>query len=276
MADIPATEFEGAAMDLGLNGRVALVAAASRGLGKAVATVLAEEGARVAIFSRHQEAIDAAAADVRRATGAEVLPLAADVNRSEDLERVVRATVDRFGRLDILVNNAGGPPPGTFATLSDEQWQQAVNLTLMSVIRLTRLALPHLRTQGGGRIINLTSSSTREPIANLMLSNAIRSAVAGWAKTLATELAPENILVNCVAPGRIATERLQELDGANAQRQGRPVEEVRRANEAAIPLGRYGRPEEFAAAVAFLAGDRASYITGTTLYVDGGKLASVL
>jgi 3-oxoacyl-[acyl-carrier protein] reductase len=263
-------------MDLGLNGRVALVAAASRGLGRAVATVLAEEGARVAIFSRRQEAIDAAAVDVRRSSGAEVLPLAADVNQPADLERVVRATVERFGRLDILVNNAGGPPPGTFDTLSDEQWQQAVNLTLMSVIRLTRLALPHLRTQGGGRIINLTSSSTREPIANLMLSNAIRSAVAGWAKTLATELAPENILVNCVAPGRIATERLQELDDANAKRLGRPVEEVRRANEAAIPLGRYGRPEEFAAAVAFLAGDRASYITGTTLYVDGGKLASVL
>src|SRR5205823_5997919 len=236
-------------MDLGLNGRVALVAAASRGLGKAVATALAEEGARVAMFSRRQEAIDAAAAEVKRRTGAEVLPLAADVNRPEELERVVRATVDRFGRLDILINNAGGPPPGTFDTLSEEQWQQAVNLTLLSAVRLTRLALPHLRTQGGGRIINLTSISTREPVPNLMLSNAIRSAVAGWAKTLATELAPENILVNCVAPGRIDTERLQELDGANAQRQCRPIEEIRRANEGAIPLGRYGRPEEFAAAV---------------------------
>jgi 3-oxoacyl-[acyl-carrier protein] reductase len=263
-------------MDLGLNGRVALVAAASRGLGQAVAVALAEEGARVAMFSRRQEAIEAAAAEVRRRTGAELLPLAADVNNPQDLEQVVRATVEQFGRLDILVNNAGGPPPGTFDTLSEEQWQQAVNLTLMSAVRLTRLALPHLRTQGGGRIINLTSSSVREPIANLMLSNAIRSAVAGWAKTLATELAPENILVNCVAPGRIDTERLQELDAANAQRQGRPAEEIRRANETAIPLGRYGQPEEFAAAVAFLASERASYITGTTLYVDGGKLASVL
>jgi 3-oxoacyl-[acyl-carrier protein] reductase len=263
-------------MDLGLNGRVALVAAASRGLGKAVATALAEEGARVAMFARRQEAIEAAAAEVRRRSGAEVLPLEADVNRPEDLERVVKATVDRFGRLDILINNAGGPPPGTFDTLTEEQWQQAVNLTLMSAVRLTRLALPHLRTQGGGRIINLTSSSTREPVPNLMLSNAIRSAVAGWAKTLATELAPENILVNCVAPGRIETERLQELDGANAQRQGRPVEEIRRANEVANPLGRYGKPEEFAAAVAFLASDRASYITGITLYVDGGKLGCVV
>src|SRR5438445_3486407 len=235
-------------MDLGLNGRVSLVAAASRGLGKAVATALAEEGARVAIFSRDRDAIEAAAAEVRRRTGAEVLPLSADVNRPEELEQVVRATVERFGRLDIVVNNAGGPPPGTFDTVSEEQWQQAVNLTLMSAVRLTRLALPHLRVQGGGRIINLTSTSTREPIPNLLLSNAIRSAVAGWAKTLAIELAPENILVNCVAPGRIETERLQELDGANAQRQGRPAEEIRRANEVAIPLGRYGRPEEFAAA----------------------------
>src|SRR3954452_19508337 len=210
-----------ARMDLGLNGRVALIAAASRGLGKAVALTLAEEGTRVAIFSRRPEAIEAAAAQIRSRTGGEILPLAADVNRPEDLERVVRATVERFGRLDILVNNAGGPPPGTFENLTEEQWQQAVNLTLMSAVRLTRLALPHLRTQGGGRIINLTSSSTREPIQNLLLSNAIRSAVAGWAKTLATELAADNILVNCVAPGRIETERLQELDGANAQRQGR-------------------------------------------------------
>jgi 3-oxoacyl-[acyl-carrier protein] reductase len=263
-------------MDLGLNGRVALVAAASRGLGKAVAHALSEEGARVAIFSRRQEAIEQAAADIRARTGGEILPLAADVNDPAQLERVVRATVDRFGRLDILVNNAGGPPPGTFDSLAEEQWQQAINLTLMSAVRLTRLALPHLRMQGGGRIINLTSSSTREPISNLLLSNAIRAAVAGWSKTLATELAPENILVNCVAPGRIDTERLKELDSANAQRQGRPMEEVRRDNEVAIPLGRYGQPEEFAAAVAFLASDRASYITGITLYVDGGKLASVV
>src|SRR5690349_4126855 len=212
-------------MDLGLEGRVALVAAASRGLGKAVALALADEGARVAIFSRQAEAIEAAAAEVRSRTGAQVLPLAADVNRPEDLEQVVRATIERFGRLDILVNNAGGPPPGTFDRLSEEQWHQAVNLTLMSAVRLTRLALPHLRTQGGGRIINLTSSSTREPIPNLLLSNAIRAAVAGWAKTLATELAPENILVNCVAPGRIDTERLQELDSANAQRLGQPLQD---------------------------------------------------
>jgi 3-oxoacyl-[acyl-carrier protein] reductase len=263
-------------MDLGLNGRVALVAAASRGLGKAVAMALAEEGARVAIFSRRLEAIEAAAAEIRSRSGVEILPLAADVNRPEDLEQVVDAAVERFGRLDILVNNAGGPPPGTFDSLDEEQWQHAVNLTLLSAVRLTRLALPYLRMQGGGRIINLTSISTREPIPNLLLSNAIRAAVAGWSKTLAAELAPENILVNCVAPGRIDTERVMELDEVNAERQGRPVDEVRRSNEAAIPLGRYGRPEEFAAAVAFLTSERASYITGITLYVDGGKLASVV
>jgi 3-oxoacyl-[acyl-carrier protein] reductase len=263
-------------MDLGLGGKGALVAAASRGLGRAVATALSEEGARVAIFSRDLDAVRRAAREIGERTGNELLPLVGDVTDPGDLERVVNLAAAEFGGIDILVNNAGGPPPGTFDTLSEDQWETAVRLTLMSAVRLTRLVLPHMRKAGGGRILNLTSTSTREPIPNLLLSNAIRSAVAGWSDTLATELAPEKILVNCVAPGRIDTERLKELDAANAARQGRTPEEVRAANQAAVPLGRYGTPEEFGAVVAFLASERASYLTGTTIVVDGGKMASVL
>ena len=254
-------------MDLGLNGRVALVAAASRGLGKAVATALAEEGARVAMFARRQEAIEAAAAEVRRRSGAEVLPLEADVNRPEDLERVVKATVDRFGRLDVLINNAGGPPPGTFDTLTEEQWQQAVNLTLMSAVRLTRLALPHLRTQGGGRIINLTSSSTREPIPNLMLSNAHRISMINAFKTIARQVAADGVTLNTVLPGRIDTDRLIELLGSHEAAQALAAEEV--------PAGRLGTVEEFAAIAVLLCSARAGYVTGETVAVDGGLLRSV-
>ena len=263
-------------MDLGLTGKVAVVAAASRGLGKAVAAALASEGAKVSIFSRSETAIRAAAEDIRRTTGGDVLALQADVTNPNDLERVVSETVKRFGRIDILVNNAGGPPPGRFETLTEQDWYRAVDLTLMSAVRLTRLALPHLRAAGGGRIINLTSIAVREPVRNLMLSNAIRAAVAGWSKTLAQELAPHNILVNCVAPGRIDTERVRELDQANATARGITYEEARAEQERAIPLGRYGTPEEFASVVAFLASNKASYITGTTIYVDGGSLACVL
>lgn len=263
-------------MDLGLTGKAAIVAAASRGLGRAVAAALAGEGAKVSIFSRSETAIRAAAEDIRSATGAEVLALQADVTNPNDLKRVVSETVERFGRLDILVNNAGGPPPGRFDTLTEQDWYRAVDLTLMSAVRLTKLALPHLRAAGGGRIINLTSIAVREPVRNLMLSNAIRAAVAGWSKTLAQELAADNILVNCVAPGRIDTERVRELDQANAAARGITYEEARAEQERAIPLGRYGTPEEFASVVAFLASDKASYITGTTIYVDGGSLACVL
>ncbi|MGQ9698177.1 MAG: SDR family oxidoreductase [Armatimonadota bacterium] len=266
----------GRTMELGLRGRTAIVSAASRGLGRAVALALAREGANISMFSRNADAIRRAGDAVRTETEAEVIAMAADVTRANDLERVVRDTVARFGRVDILVNNAGGPPVGTFDTLSEEQWTAAVKLTLMSAVRLTRLVVPHMRAAGWGRIINMTRVAAREPVSNLMLSNSLRAAVVGWSKTLANELARDGILVNCVAPGRIDTERVRALDAVSAQTEGISAEEVRARQERTIPLGRYGTPEEFAAGVVFLASAAASYITGTTLYVDGGLLRATV
>ncbi|MHB1134348.1 MAG: SDR family oxidoreductase [Chloroflexota bacterium] len=258
-------------MDLGLRDKVAIVTAASQGMGKAVALGLAREGAKVAICSRRQEAISAAGEEIERATGSEVLALAADVTRPEDIERVVASTMQRFGRLDVLVTNAGGPPAGKFDDFADDAaWQAAFNLTLMSVVRLVRAAVPHMRAQGGGRIINIQSLSVKQPIDSLILSNAVRPGVIGLAKTLSFELAGDNILVNNVCPGRIATARVTENDQARAQREGRSLEEVTKQQQATVPLGRYGQPEEFANMVVFLASERASYITGATIQVDGG------
>ena len=261
-------------MDLGLGDKVALVAAASRGIGKAVALGLAREGACVAMFSRDRDAIEAAGREVADQTGADVLALAADVTRVEELERVVDDVLHRWGRIDVLFNNAGGPPPGTFRDADDAAWQRAFELNLLSTIRLSRLTIPSMRERRWGRIVNLTSTSVRQPIDNLILSNAIRSGVVAMAKTLSNELAPDGITVNTVAPGRIETDRLRQVDDATARANGVSVEETRRASEAQIPVGRYGRPEELAAAVVFLASEQASYITGQILAVDGGLIKS--
>jgi 3-oxoacyl-[acyl-carrier protein] reductase len=224
------------------------------------------------MFSRDQAAIDTAADDVRTAAaaGASVQGLKADVTSEADLEQVVAAAVDRYGGVDVLFNNAGGPKPGMFDSITDEDWYRAVDLNLMSAIRLTRLCLPHMRRKHWGRVIIGTSSSVKQPIATLMLSNAVRSATTAWAKTLSDQVGADGITVNCLAPGRINTERIRQIDADIAERISRPIEEVTRESRASIPLRRYGEPSEFGAAAAFLASEQAGYITGVTLLVDGG------
>lgn len=262
-------------MDLGLTGRCALVCGASQGLGRASAMALAAEGAAVAMCGRRPEPLRQAASEIRERTGATVLAIPADVSRASDVTRLVDETVTGLGGLDVLVTNAGGPRSAPFEQLTDDDWLAAIDTLLMSVVRLTRAAAPHMRARGGGRIINVTSVSVKQPIDDLALSNSIRGAVTGLARTLANELARDNILVTCVAPGYTATDRVIELWNAAAAREGTAAEAVRKRTEDAIPLRRIGTPEEFGAAVAFLASARASYITGVTLQVDGGYVKSV-
>lgn len=262
-------------MDLGLKGKVALVAGASQGMGRAAALGFAREGAKVSICARGEAQLKEAAEMIRRETGGDVLALVADMTRLEDIQKLVAKTVERFGRLDVVVTNAGGPPPGEFMKFTDEDWEKAFHLSFMSALRLAREAVPHMRKVGGGRVVNITSYSVKEPIAGLVLSNAIRSAVIGLAKTLSRELAKDNILVNNICPGRIDTERTRKLNQARAERLKRPVEEINREMAAEIPLGRYGTAEEMADLIVFLASGRASYITGTTIQIDGGLVRGI-
>ena len=262
-------------METGLAGKVALVCAASRGLGKAAARGLAAEGARVAMCARHMPTLQAAAAEIQSETGAEVLAIAADVSRRSDIVRLVDQTVQHFGGLDILVTNSGGPKAGLFSATTESDWRDAIDLVLLSTVLLCMEAVPHMR-RGGGRIINITSISAKQPIAGLMLSNALRPAVTGFSKTLANELARDGILVNCVAPGYTRTDRVIELAEATAAREGVPVEAVEKRTVQNIPLGRMAEPSEFADLVVFLASDRGRYITGTTIPVDGGYLRGLL
>jgi 3-oxoacyl-[acyl-carrier protein] reductase len=263
-------------VELGLNKKVAFVAAASKGLGRAIAEEFAREGATVVMCSRDEAAITEAAREIATATRCETLGIAADLSTREGCERFVRAGLDKYGRMDVLVVNAGGPPPGRFEELDESQWERAYQLTLMSAVRLTKLAIPELR-KTKGNIVFSTSTSVRQPnsYVPLILSNSLRSAVHGMLKTLAKDLAKDGIRVNAVQPGRISTERVAQLDADVAKRTGRPIEDVRKDWQAQIPLGRYGEPREFAAAVAFLASERASFITGLSLQVDGGMLPAM-
>lgn len=262
-------------MDLGLHGKVALVPASSSGLGRAVAMAFAREGAKLAICSRQQDKIDDVAMEIKDAHGGEVLAMSADLSKKEDVEKVLKSTLDTYGGIDVLVLNAGGPPPGTFDKLNDDQWYDAFELTMMSAVRLMRGAIPSMQEKGSGAIVSMSSSSIKQPIPNLLLSNAIRAGLQGALKTMADELAGQNIRINTVIPGRIRTPRIVQLDAANAERQGKSQEEITKASEAAIPMGRYGEPEEFAEAVVFAASERASYMTGGVFQVDGGAVKSL-
>ena len=263
-------------MDLGLTGKVALVAAASKGLGRAIAQELAAEGASVAMCARGEDALERARAEIAESTGADVLAIAGDVSRASDVDNITRRTLEKFGRIDVLVTNAGGPPSGKFESLSPEMWQQAFDLTLMSVIRLASAVIPGMKERKWGRVINVTSIAVKQPVDGLMLSNSLRSAVTGFARTLANEVAPHGITVNNILPGYTRTERVEQLSDAAAKREGISREAALSKWESEIPMRRLGEPREFAALAAFLASERASYITGTSISVDGGWIKGLL
>lgn len=259
-----------APMDLGLTGKRAVVMAGSDGLGKASALALAREGCDVAVCGRGEEKLRAAAKEIADASGRRAVPIVADVSKAADVARFVDQAARELGGLDILVVNAGGPTHGGFEQLDDAAWEAAVELTLMSAVRAIRAALPHLRASGGGSVVAIQSTSIRQPIDSLLLSNAVRMAVAGLFKSLAIDYGRENVRFNLVLPGGIATDRLKDLTRAQAQKAGVSEDEQWRRRTASTPLGRIGQPEEIGDAVAFLASDRARYITGVALQVDGG------
>ncbi len=261
-------------MDLGLKDRVAIVAASSKGLGKAVAEGLAREGAKLALCAR-SDALNTTAEEIRRKTGAEVLAQTLDVTNYEKVQSFVAETVKRFGRVDVCVANAGGPPAKLFAETTVTDWQGAVNLNLLSTVYFAREVLPLMKKQRWGRFITITSLAVKQPVDNLILSNSVRSAVSGLVKTLANEYGRDNVLVNNVCPGYTLTARLDELAGRIAAAEGVEPAKIHERWASQVPVGRLGQPEEFANAVVFLASERASYITGVSLAIDGGLVKGI-
>jgi len=257
-------------MDLGIKGKTAIVAAASSGLGKATATELAAEGARVVISARNEEQLHAAANEIRSSTGAEVLAISTDVTNEDQVRDLVSQTTSAFGSVDILVANAGGPPAGYFDDFSAQHYRDAVELNLISTINLCRESVPHMRERGWGRIVAITSIAAKQPVENLILSNTARAGVLGFLKSLSQQIGAYGITVNTVCPGYHLTERLRSLSAQIAKNEGVSIEDVYTRWASSTPMNRIGDPREFAAVVAFLCSERASYLTGTVIQVDGG------
>jgi 3-oxoacyl-[acyl-carrier protein] reductase len=263
-------------MDLGLKSKVALVAASSRGLGKAIAFGLAREGTKLVICARNKDVLEKTADEILLATNVSVFPLAMDLSEKDRIGWLIEETMDLFGRIDILVTNTGGPPPGRFEELDEEDWQKAAQGTLMSAVRLSRAVIPSMRKQKWGRIIHMVSISAKQPVEGLFLSNVIRPAVLGLAKCQSQELAEDNILVNAVCPGYFLTDRVKKLVEEKARSEKKKADRVLEEMTAQIPLGRMGDPEELANLVVFLASEKSSYMTGSMLSIDGGMLKGIL
>lgn len=262
-------------MDLGLKGKVALVAASSKGLGLAVAEELAAEGAHLIMNARGEAGLTKVSESISDRFGSEVLAVPGDLSNSADIQRIVNAGIERFGQIDILITNSGGPPAGKFDDLTTDQWDAAVRLLLTGVTEMTRLVLPGMKERRWGRILNVTSIAAKQPVANLILSNSLRAGVTGFSKTLAAEVGEYGITVNTILPGYTATERVEELAEHLAKNEGVDPSAIRARWESEIPVGRLAQPREFAAVAAFLVSERASYVTGSSIAVDGGWIRSV-
>ncbi len=263
-------------MDLGLKNKIALVAASSQGLGRAIAESLAEEGATVIISARDKKILAAAAEEISAKTKGEVVPVPADMSKAKEIEKLVRTVIKKFGTIHILVNNAGGPPVETFDRLSDQSWEKGVQLTMMSAIRLTKAVLPFMQQQHWGRIITVNSITGKQPIQELVISSTLRPGLIGLTRVLATQYAKDGILINTVCPGFILTKRQEEISKVRSAKSKISVEEYFASQTKEIPLGRYGTPQEIGDVVAFLASSRASFITGATISVDGGMMKGLL
>lgn len=263
-------------MDLGLKGKSVIVSASSKGLGKAIAQGFAEEGAHVLLCSRNEKQLKQTTKEIIENTGNEAVRYqVCDVTVPEQINQLVETALEWNGKVDVLINNAGGPPAGLFTDFTDEDWQNAFELNLLSFIRMIREVLPSMKENGGGRIVNVASSSVKESLDNLILSNTFRAGIVGFAKSLSRELGNDNILINTVGPGRFATERVNHLDEFRAKEKGIPLNDWREKMESQIPLGRYGEPDEFAKMVVFLASGANTFVTGQTIVVDGGLVKAL-